>query len=356
VQQRRLVGVLSTLAVLGLPAVAHGATRTVFMGTPPSAQKAFGKLGVDANQFFPASLTVHVGDTVKFAPVGFHSLDLPPKGDQPLPLAGATGKTLAGQTDAAGVPFWFNGLPEVGFTSDLLASAFGKSFKAPSAKRIESGLPLGNKLKPVSVKFTKAGTYTYYCNVHAGMVGKVNVVAARKLAPTTKAVGLAVNRQVKADKAIATGLPSIKPAADTVLMGPEKGGMVLFAFSPQRLAVKPGTTVTFTMPTVAREAHSATFGPGDPSNEKVKSYLGDLAATIATPAFAGAASYPSDPPTVTASLSPTLHGNGFWNTGLLDSVAASPLPSSGKVRFDTPGTYDYYCLIHTNMHGQVIVG
>lgn len=353
---RRLAVVVSTAFVLGLPAVAHGATQTVFMGTPPSAQKAFGKLGVDANQFFPTALTVHVGDTVKFAPVGFHSVDLPAAGGSPLPLAGATGKTLAGQLDAANAPFWFNGQPEVGFTPALLASAFGKSFRAPSATRIESGLPLGPKPKPVSVRFTKAGTYRYYCDVHVGMAGTVKVVSTHKLAPTAKAVGLAVGRQVKADRAIVPGLSKTTAPADTVIMGPEKSGMVFFGFAPQRLAVKPGTTVTFTMPTVAREVHSATFGPGNPGDEKAKSYLGDLAATIATPAFAGAASYPSDPPATVASLSPALHGNGFWNSGLQDTVAPSPLASSSKLRFDAPGTYDYYCLIHTQMHGQVIVG
>jgi plastocyanin len=355
VQQRRLVVLLSTLAVLGLPAVAHGATRTVFMGTPPSAANALqNKLGSDANQFFPQSLTVHVGDTVKFAPVGFHNLDLPPAGATPVPFAGATGKTLANPTDAAGAPFCFNGLPEIGFTSTLLKSNFGKTFTAPSAARVESGVPLANKPKPIGVRFTKAGSYKYFCDVHAGMVGTVKVVSRRRLAPTAKAVGKAVAAQVKADTAIAKALPKTSVPANTVLMGPEKAGVILYAFLPQKLSVKTGTTVTFTMPAVGREAHTATFGPGDP--EKPNTYLGGLAASIETPAFAGAAFYASDAPAGVAALSPTLHGNGFWNSGFLDSVAASPLPSAGKVTFGTPGSFTYYCLIHPFMKAQVIVG
>ena len=35
------------------------------------------------------------------------------------------------------------------------------------------------------------------------------------------------------------------------------------------------------------------------------------------------------------------------------AASATPrCPSSGKVTFDTPGTYTYYCLIHPFMHGH----
>jgi plastocyanin len=65
--------------------------------------------------------------------------------------------------------------------------------------------------------------------------------------------------------------------------------------------------------------------------------------------------YPSDPPGTLAALSPTLHGNGFWNSGVLDTAKATPLPTSNAVTFTTPGTYNFYCLIHPFMHGTVVV-
>ena len=55
------------------------------------------------------------------------------------------------------------------------------------------------------------------------------------------------------------------------------------------------------------------------------------------------------------SLSPTTHGNGFWNSGVLDANSKSPLPESSSVKFDTAGTYTYYCLIHPFMRGTVTV-
>jgi plastocyanin len=54
-------------------------------------------------------------------------------------------------------------------------------------------------------------------------------------------------------------------------------------------------------------------------------------------------------------LSPTSHGNGFGNTGVLDRDAGTGAPSSQKVDFTTPGIYRYQCLIHPFMHGTVIV-
>ena len=49
------------------------------------------------------------------------------------------------------------------------------------------------------------------------------------------------------------------------------------------------------------------------------------------------------------------HGNGFANIGGLDRDPTTPLPASGQIKFTTPGTYHYACLIHPFMHGTIIV-
>ena len=115
--------------------------------------------------------------------------------------------------------------------------------------------------------------------------------------------------------------------------------------------LQTGTTVKFQMTKGSYEAHTATFGPGN--IEDPQSFLGSLAASFESPAIDPRGVYPSDVTPV--SLSPTTHGNGFWNSGVLDAVKGSPLPESSSVKFDTPGTYTYYCLIHPFMRGTVTV-
>ena len=62
------------------------------------------------------------------------------------------------------------------------------------------------------------------------------------------------------------------------------------------------------------EIHTATIGPGDPENEPTR-YLGQIAALQRPGRSTAAAVYPSDRRARSASLTPALHGNGFWNSG-----------------------------------------
>jgi plastocyanin len=207
----------------------------------------------------------------------------------------------------------------------------------------------------MTVKFTKAGTYTYYCDVHAGMKGTVRVLAASKTVPTAAADRRTLAKQIATAAKAGLGLGTATQAANTVSVGSASAhGVEFYGFVPGTLTVPHGTTVTFQMSAKSREDHTATTGPGDPEKEP-SSYLGTLSASFNAPTVDPRAAYPSDSPTAPAALSPTLHGNGFWNSGVMDTVAASPLPGSSKVTFSTPGTYQFYCLIHPFMHGTVVV-
>ena len=81
---------VAVASLVAVPGVASAATKTVDMGTPISAQKAIQRAGSDANAFFPSRITIHVGDTVKFVPTGFHTVELPGKGAKPTPLLART--------------------------------------------------------------------------------------------------------------------------------------------------------------------------------------------------------------------------------------------------------------------------
>lgn len=341
--------------MLAVPGAAQAATKPVFMGTPPASQKAFEKTGSDVNAFFPRSIRVRRGDSVAFTPVGFHSVDFPAAGGRPLPLISPTGKKITGLNDAAGIPFWFNNLDQLGFDKRLLKMKYGKT-ASKGATRVTSGLPLGDKLKPFKVRFARTGTFTYFCNVHPKMKGTVRVVGKRSPVPSARADRLRVKRQAAAALAVAKKLRgTVDPPANTVSAGADgKGGVTFFGFLPAKLTVPAGTTVKFAMPSNSTEDHTATFGPGDA--DKGTGYIGDVAKSFQGAVFDGRATYPSEPPPAPpAALSPALHGNGFWSSGVMDAVAASPLPAANSVTFTTPGSYSYVCLIHTFMKGTITV-
>lgn len=352
----RLRWTLCAAAALALaaPGAAQAAKKSVFMGVPPTAGKAFEKAGSDVNAFFPSTVRIHAGDFVSFEPVGFHTVDLPPAGGTPLPLVSPTGKKLS-VSDEAGIPFWFTNRDELGFDKGLLKANFGKTF-VKGKMRITSGLPLGEKLKAVKVRFPKAGVYTYYCDIHPGMKGTVRVVGRRSPVPSAKADALRVKQQTAAALAVAKKLvATTKPPANTISVGVGgAGGVEHFGFVPDKLTVPAGTTVNFTMSAKSRDVHTATTGPGDP--DKATSYLGKLAASFQGAVFDGRSVYPSEQPGVPpAALSPALHGNGFWSSGILDASAATPLPPSNAVTLAAPGTYTFVCLIHTFMKATITV-
>jgi plastocyanin len=351
----RTVVLTVAVALLAAPSAARAATKTVDLGIPLKSAQKFQSLGTDVNDFFPHGVTIHAGDTVKFVPTDFHDIDLPAKGKKPLALL-VPGAPVAGSADAAGNPFWFNGRPSLGFNPAVAAvSGYGKHFTYTGGKSVVSGLPLAEHPKPLTVKFPKSGTYTYYCDIHPGMKGVVRVLAKHKRIPTAKQDAKALKKQVATALGTARTIQNVTGEANTVDVGLASAhGVEYYGFLPATLTVPVGSVVKFQMPVGSKEVHTATTGPGDPEKDP-SSYLGKLAASLVSPAFDPAAVYPSDVPPNPAALTLTSHGNGFWNSGALDSLAATPLPSANAVRFSQAGTYQFYCLIHPFMHGTVVV-
>jgi len=351
---------LAALVVAGgvlvvAPVAAQAKTKEVYMGVPSKNQKAFQKYGTDVNDFFLHTVTVNVNDTVSFEPSGFHTVDIPPKGGKPLGLFSPSGQKVAGVADAAGAPFWFNGQDQISFTPALLKSAFGKKLTYTGKKRVESGAPLASKPKPVKVKFSKTGTYKYYCDIHAGMTGTVKVLKKGAAVPSSKADEKALKKQLAVDMNRAKSLSATKAPANTIYAGASaKGGVEFYGMLPQAITVPRGTTLRTQLSPASYDDHTVTFGPGDPEREP-SSYLGQIAASFQGAAPDPRGVYPSEPPGVAGLLSPTLHGNGFWNSGVMDASSKTPVPGSNSVTFGAPGTYQYYCMIHPFMHGTVIV-
>jgi len=344
---RWVLGVASGLALLA-PGVAGAAVKSVNMGTTKAQQKVLQANGADVNAYFPSNVAIHVGDSVRFVPTSFHSVHFFGRSGKLTPIF-LPGPAIAGAVDAAGAPFFFNGLPKLVTNGSLFAppGKFGKTIATNGTVQIESGLPTARNAKPMVVRFTKAGLFTYACDLHPGMKGSVRVSAKGKVIPSAGVDAKRVKAQAAAAVTAAKGFAKLSPPTNTVYVGAAgKGGTELFGFTPSKLTVPVGTTVTFTVPNGSTETHTASTGPGDPEKAPT-SYLGAIAAGQDDPRLP----YPSDPPT--AALTPLLHGNGFWNSGAMDALAASPLPNANKVTFSAAGTYEFYCLIHPFMHGTI---
>jgi plastocyanin len=348
---------LALVAALALPGVAQAAQKDVSLGPARAASKALQSTGSDVNDFFPHQVTIHPGDTVRFVPNGFHTVDLPGSRKSRLSIFTPTGQPIAGSVDAAGAPFWFNGQSSLGFNPSLLQQGFGKRRSYTGAKAVLSGLPLSNKPKPMTVRFARTGTYRYFCDVHFGMTGVVRVVRASRPVPSAAADRRTLRRQVATTLATAKALPrtATPPPANTVDVGLQgKGGVSLFAFVPNALTVPTGTAVTFRMG-ARSEIHTATIGPGDPEKQPT-SYLGQIEAGLQGPVLDPRGVLPSEPPGALAALTPTFHGNGFWSSGVLDlDPGTATVPPSRAVRFTAPGAYQVFCMIHPFMHATVTV-
>lgn len=353
-RSRWVLAAVSGLALLA-PGAAQAASKTVLAGTPPTAAKSLQKYGADVNAYFPSSVAIRRGDSVRFQPVGFHDVHfLGSKGKQTTPFV-PTGKMIAGVNDAAGIPFWFNGQPELGPNPKVFTpnGKLGKTVVTDGTKEIFSGAPLADKPKPMTVRFTKAGLFRYFCSIHPGMRGAVRVTARGRPVPSAAADARRVRTQVARALRIARNLGKAAVPTNTVDVGRGgPGGVSFLGFLPEKRTVPVGTTVTFRMQTGDFETHTVTAGPGDPSKDP-KSYLGALTASLESPAARQELLYPSDLPTSPAALTPALHGNGFWNSGGMDSVRASPLPQRSRVTFAAAGRYTLYCLIHPFMKATV---
>ena len=357
------IAVATCTAALLIPvAAAAAATKVVYAGGPPSTKALAGKLlgkGIKAlakdqpgiNAYFNQRVTINQGDSVKWTGLAtnFHTVDIPAKGGRDLPLI-VSGPVVTGVNDFAGSPFWFDGLvPTLGFNPKLLARIGGSIYNGSS--RIDSGLAVGpHSPNTLKVTFTKPGVYKYFCDVHAGMVGYVVVRAKGKPVPTRKQDSAALVKQQTTAILAAGKLTKVKQPADHVSLGlSTPQGVELYSMFPSTLTVKAGTEVTFSMSSHSREVHTAAFGP--------PGYLTALSSAVGSPSgLAQTALYPSSPPPAgPIQLSPTSHGNGFANTGGLDRDRTTPLPTSQRIDFTTPGTYHFICLIHPFMHGTIVV-
>jgi plastocyanin len=339
-------------AALVVPASAHAATKTVIAGPLKAAKGVFGgKATGDVDGYSLNTVTVHVGDSVRWKFNGFHTVTFPKKGAGAIPfvIPDPSGAKYGGINDAGGAPFWFNGVAQLDLNP---AGALPQGGKTEDGSQLNgSGAPLG-PAKPYKLKFTKAGSFTYFCVIHPGMKAKVKVVAKGKKIPSAKQDRTAAAKLFAAEVKAGKKQSKLKLPANTIQGGNDKGKVVQLRFFPQKLTVPVGTSVKMQVKSLP-EIHTFSFGPAN--------YLQTLASNFVVPtsagalAFNGQIAFPSDPPPTLPPYDGTSHGNGYFSTGVLDGDPNSPQPSSTNVTFSKAGTYQFICLIHPFMHGTVVV-
>jgi plastocyanin len=248
--------------------------------------------------------------------------------------------------------------------------------------------------------FTTAGTFSYFCDLHTDMVGRVVVNPGGgnppPPAPTTTVPGGPTTTTIPGASTVP---PTTQPGSPPV--GANTVRMVDFAFQPLTLTVKAGDTVTWTNAGQARHNVAANDGSfHSPDVRAGQSYQRafptagsyayfcdfhpEMTGVIAVTGSGGEPPPPPPPPppttpvtasgdvrmadfsfaprsiTITAGRTLTFvntgaarHSatarDGSFDTGLLGRGA------SGRVRFPVPGTFEYFCSIHPNMSGTVLV-
>jgi plastocyanin len=342
-------GAAAALAALA-PSAAGAATHTVFVGGDGVARNAPKQFS--PNAFLRNTVTIHVGDTVRWRFRGFHTVTVPVRGNQPPPfaLASPTAK-VSGVLDPAGRPFWFNGvLPTLSVNPRVAAPTRGTTYTGTSFRN--SGLPSGNNPQ-YRLRFTRAGTFTYYCSVHPGMRGRVRVVSSRRTVPTeaqnARAATTELNSLVRQARQAAAA-PARGPLTVDLGRAPAGRRFTINAFFPSTINVKVGQTVQFTMAGQnPNEIHTITLGPLSRQQVPFVDNRGNVNPEAA---------YPSDPPPAFPPYTGANHGNGFFNLGLHDNDPATPaaqIGPTGAVTFAAAGTFQLKCLVHDGMDATVNV-
>jgi plastocyanin len=302
--------VLSITGILASPALATapptGHTWQVQAGTLPIFDADGAPRGA-GNRFYPASIAIHQGDSVKVTPFGPHTFTynrIP--GPLFLLFAPSGGTTLAD--------------PGATLNSGFFGDVPGASFTATFA----STLP--------------PGRYKFICALHIGMSETVDVMPAGAELPKTDADYSAIaQRQMTRDlatvervNAAATEDLQDEDGNPTVLAGVGTKRVSNIRFYPAAITIHVGQTITFLKTKDPTEPHTVSFN--------IPSGLDMFSELIAS----GGSSF---------------DGTSYANSGLLTTkdqfayyqVAGLPFPvalTKYSLTFTKTGNFSYVCAIH----------
>ena len=281
--------------------------------------------------FAPQRLQVHRGDTVTWIIDGFHNIHL---------AQGPTELLIMPEVDGHPLP-QMN--PAVAFPS----VESGAVYQGGDAN---SGLPLdpANPMVAFSlVMDVDVGTYAYFCDIHPGMVGTIEVLDDITAIPSPDDVLVAGAAELAASEgqaiqaAMQTAMQAPAEAENGELQvqaGLQAGVAAVLEFFPSVAVIEAGQSVSWNVP-AGMEPHTVTWPALPPGSEVtvVPQEVGPPILALSEAAF----------PTVENGAE--IGTDDSFNSGIM-------MPGQGfTLRFNEPGIYNYVCFLHPGMQGSIIV-
>jgi plastocyanin len=302
---------------------------------------------LDAQGFYPREITINPGDSIWFdgQMPGFHSVTFPEVGAEPYPVL--IPDPDAG-TPAEGAP------PAMILNPQLAFPSSGTTFDGTAL--VNSGIDVLRDVDagPFIATFTAPGTFGYFCVPHQIVMNATVIVqeAGSELPydqeeyDTLAAEQIAqVFEEAKAEKdKYAEAAPGeAGSGVDWIVSaGAGEGQGRVMAFLPGELTIKAGQTVRWVVRSVG-EPHTVTFlGGGD----------GQGADFNMVPVENGPPKLVPNPAVWGPVGGNVYNGEGYLNSGVFDKTFNT---DTFDLKFDTPGSYDYICVLHPMMVAKVIV-
>jgi plastocyanin len=293
--------------------------------------------GVSIMSFFPATVRVHVGDSVtwKINSHEIHTVTF---------LAGTPMPDLLTPAPPNNYGAILQLNPPVAFPIAPADGQYDGSSYANSG--IMTSDPGG--VTTFKLTFTTEGSFDYVCVVHGMMMsGTIQVVGANEAIPTPSQVAAQGQAELKAAwltvptvfaKAMAQRTPPVKNPDGTftytVILGYESGNVMIMKFFPGNLTVHPGDTVVWKLSPSGEAPHTVSFFNGTP-DQSFAIFDPSIPALLINPAVL----FPSD----AVMQGEALNTTDYFNSGILQPTGQTSF--SLKVG-NISGRLNYECILH----------
>jgi plastocyanin len=315
-------------------------------------------LGRQAMAFLPNEIWIQQNDSITWTSKAneIHTVSFLKQASGGAPAAGTTRPSFpAGCTDGA----------QGGATP---ATPNPSSFTGGSC--VNSGLLVGGQ--SFTVTFPTLGNYKLVCLVHQDMTGAVHVLPSAAALPYIqsdydKLAAEEANDLINdTDSAKAqngnpgTGTNQVIITGELLASGGGKAHLAIMRFLPTKIVVHAGDTVEWTNidPAVP---HTVTFSPAGVQGTVLEPAAGVPIGVSLDADGAWHGTLPNAQGTAAACGAGTScfnPGPGLVSAAPQDQVNQTALGKTRvRVTFTTPGTYDYYCILHDDlgMAGTVVV-